>query len=98
MDFARIGDFPEINFHFKQRLIMTNSIVEILIGYVVVITLFTGLPTIVLTVVFLPGLMRTTGETIGTSDRMKGTAVVAQSATVLSRPGGNRTSTRANTT
>lgn len=46
---------------------MTNSIAELAMGYGFAILLFAGLPTVVLLVVFLPGLMRTTGETIGAS-------------------------------
>jgi len=76
---------------------MTNSVVEILVTYAFVITLFVGLPTIVLAVVFLPGLMRTTGETIGISDCREDSAVVAKSKRVISRPGPKRTLTMANT-
>lgn len=42
---------------------MTNSIAEMLLGYGFAIALFAGLPAIV----FLPALMRTTGEAIGAS-------------------------------
>lgn len=47
---------------------MTNTIVEMIMGYGFAILLFAGLPAILFLVVFLPGLMRTTGETIGSSD------------------------------
>ena len=46
---------------------MNNSVIEMLIAYGFVIALFVGLPAIVFLVVFLPALMRTTGETIGAS-------------------------------
>ena len=46
---------------------MTNSIAEIVLGYGFAIVLFAGLPAVVFLMVFLPGLMRTTGETIGAS-------------------------------
>ena len=46
---------------------MNNSLIEMLIAYGFVIALFVGLPAIVFLVVFLPALMRTTGETIGAS-------------------------------
>lgn len=75
---------------------MTNSIVEILITYVFVISLFVGLPAIVFAVVFLPGLMRTTGETIGSSARQSA-VVVAKSMKVPSRRARQRTLTMANT-
>lgn len=63
---------------------MAHSIVEILISYAFVIALFVGLPAIVLAIVFLPGLMRTTGETIGSSDLEKNAVVVAKSNRVPS--------------
>lgn len=62
---------------------MAHSIAEIIILYAFVIALFVGLPAIVLAIVFLPGLMRTTGETIGSSD-LKNHAVVARSTMVPS--------------
>jgi hypothetical protein len=46
---------------------MTNSIAEMLLGYGFAIALFAGLPAIVFLIVFLPALMRTTGEAIGAS-------------------------------
>jgi len=46
---------------------MNNSVIEMLIAYGFVIMLFVGLPAIVFLVVFMPALMRTTGETIGAS-------------------------------
>ena len=64
---------------------MAHSIAEILISYAFVITLFVGLPATVFAVVFLPGLMRTTGETIGSSDLDRDTVVVAKSTRVASR-------------
>jgi hypothetical protein len=79
-----------------QLLITSNYINVILIGCAFVIALFVGLLTIVLAVVFLPGLMRTTGETIGSSDPKKNAAVVANSVRVASRPRHNRTLTTAN--
>ncbi len=63
---------------------MAHSIAEILISYAFVIALFVGLPAIVLAVVFLPGLMRTTGETIGSSDLENDAVVVAKSTRVPS--------------
>ena len=48
---------------------MTSTIAEMVMGYGFAILLFAGLPAILFLVVFLPGLMRTTGETIGSSDR-----------------------------
>jgi hypothetical protein len=47
---------------------MTNSLTEILLAYGFTIVLFAGLPAIVLLMVFIPGLMRTTGETVGLSE------------------------------
>jgi Sec-independent protein translocase protein TatA len=44
---------------------MTHAVSELAIGYVFSLLLFAGLPAIVFLIVFLPGLMRTTGETIG---------------------------------
>ncbi|MFO7627908.1 MAG: hypothetical protein R6W06_00015 [Prochlorococcaceae cyanobacterium] len=76
---------------------MTHSIAEILIGYVFVTALFVGLPTIVLAVVFLPGLMRTTGETIGSFDCQKDDTVVAKSMRVPSRRARKHPLTMANT-
>ena len=64
---------------------MTHSIVELLIGYAFVFVLFAGLPAIVFAVVFLPGLMRTTGETIGSSARQKDTVVVQSMSVPPSR-------------
>lgn len=52
---------------------MEHSIAEILMTYALVIAFFVGLPSIVFAVVFLPALMRTTGETIGFSERLKTT-------------------------
>ncbi len=75
---------------------MSNSIAEILITYAFVIALFVGLPAIVFAVVFLPGLMRTTGETIGTSDREKD-PVVVKSTRVASRRALKKRLTMANT-
>ena len=46
---------------------MNSSVIEILVAYGFVIVLFVGLPAIVFLVVFMPALMRTTGETIGAS-------------------------------
>lgn len=43
---------------------MTSTIAEMVMGYGFAILLFAGLPAILFLVVFLPGLMRTTGETI----------------------------------
>jgi hypothetical protein len=51
-----------------ERLVMSNSLAEILLAYAFTIVLFAGLPAIVLLMVFLPGLMRTTGETVGLSE------------------------------
>lgn len=47
---------------------MTNSIVEIILGYGFTLVLFVGLPAVLFLMIFLPGLMRTTGETIGASE------------------------------
>lgn len=44
---------------------MTHSVSELAVGYAFSLLLFAGLPAVVFLVVFLPGLMRTTGETIG---------------------------------
>ena len=68
-----------------QSFTMAHSIAEILISYAFVTALFVGLPATVFAVVFLPGLMRTTGETIGSSDREKDAVVVAKSTRVASR-------------
>jgi hypothetical protein len=46
---------------------MVNTVAELVMGYGFAIALFAGLPAVVLLMVFLPGLMRTTGETIGAS-------------------------------
>jgi hypothetical protein len=76
---------------------MANSIAEILMGYAFVIALFVGLPTIIFAVVFLPGLMRTTGEIIGSSDRQNDAAVVAKSTRVPSHRALKQPLTMANT-
>ncbi|EDY39004.1 hypothetical protein CPCC7001_1883 [Cyanobium sp. PCC 7001] len=47
---------------------MTHSFAEIILGYGFAIALFAGLPAVLFLTVFLPGLMRTTGETIGASE------------------------------
>ncbi|WP_216901113.1 hypothetical protein [Synechococcus sp. CCY 9618] len=47
---------------------MTSTIIEMILGYGFVMVLFVGLPAMLFLVVFLPGLMRTTGETIGSSE------------------------------
>jgi hypothetical protein len=76
---------------------MANSLVEILIAYAFVIALFVGLPAIVFAIVFLPGLMRTTGETIGSSARQKVDTGVAYSMRVQSTSGRKQPLTMANT-
>lgn len=76
---------------------MTYSSAEILIGYAFVSALFVGLPTIVLAVVFSPGLIRTTGETIGSFDCQKEATVVAKSMRVPSRRARKQPLTMANT-
>ena len=76
---------------------MAHSIAEILISYAFVVALFVGLPAIMLAIVFLPGLMRTTGETIGSSDREKDAVVNAKSEKVLPRRALRQPLTMANT-
>jgi hypothetical protein len=76
---------------------MTHSIAEILISYAFVVALFVGLPAMVLAIVFLPGLMRTTGETIGSSDREKDAVVIAKPEEVLPRRALRQPLTMANT-
>lgn len=76
---------------------MAHSIAEILISYAFVVALFVGLPAIVLAIVFLPGLMRTTGETIGSSNRKKDAVVVAKPEEVLPRRALRQPLTMANT-
>jgi ABC-type dipeptide/oligopeptide/nickel transport system permease subunit len=78
------GFFLKLNPSTMQLFIMTQSLAEILIAYAFVTALFVGLPIIVFAIVFLPGLMRTTGEKIGSSDRQQATLVV-KSMTVPSR-------------
>jgi len=78
------GFFLKLNPSTMQLFIMTQSIAEILIAYAFVTALFVGLPIILFAVVFLPGLLRTTGESIGSSDRQQATLVV-KSMTVPSR-------------
>ena len=75
---------------------MANSITEILITYVFVLGLFLGLPAIVFAVVLLPGLMRTTGESIGSSTCQDAT-VNAKSKIVPSRRPRKQSLTMANT-
>ena len=53
---------------------MTNSFAEIILGYGFVIVLFAGLPAVVFLMLFMPGLMRTAGETIGGSQGKVGAA------------------------
>lgn len=76
---------------------MAHSIAEILISYAFVVALFVGLPAMVLAIVFLPGLMRTTGETIGSSDREKDVVVIAKPEEVLPRRALRQPLTMANT-
>lgn len=76
---------------------MAHSIAEILISYAFVVALFVGLPAMVLAIVFLPGLMRTTGETIGSSHREKDAVVIAKPEEVLPRRALRQPLTMANT-
>jgi hypothetical protein len=76
---------------------MAHSIAEILISYAFVVALFVGLPAMVLAIVFLPGLMRTTGETIGSSDREKDAVVIPKPEEVLPRRALRQPLTMANT-
>ncbi|MCP9915292.1 hypothetical protein [Cyanobium sp. ATX 6F1] len=63
---------------------MTNSIAEIILGYGFTLVLFVGLPAVLFLMIFLPGLMRTTGETVGASGP-KGLAIAAVSKKVALR-------------
>ena len=47
---------------------MTQSLAEIILTYGFTIVLFAGLPAIIFLIIFLPGLMHTTGETIGATE------------------------------
>lgn len=47
---------------------MPQSFTEIILAYGFTIVLFAGLPAIIFQIIILPGLMRTTGETIGTTE------------------------------
>lgn len=76
---------------------MAHSTAEILNSYAFVITLSVGLLAVVLAIVFWPGLMRTTGETIGSSDRKKDAVVIAKSEKVLPRRSLRQPLTMANT-
>lgn len=60
--------------HRVERCIMANSFAEIILGYGFAIVLFAGLPAVVFLMLFLPGLMRTTGEAIGASQENASTA------------------------
>ena len=48
---------------------MNPPLAQLLLAYGCLGLLFVGLPTVVVGITFLPSLMRTVGETIGTSQR-----------------------------
>ena len=65
---------------------MTSTIVELILGYGFALLLFVGLPAILFLVVFLPGLMRTTGETIGSSAARPSGGIVLSRMVSTRRP------------
>jgi hypothetical protein len=76
---------------------MIHSTAEVLMAYLFASALFIGLPAITFTVVFLPGLMRTTGETIGSSRREDNADAAPESTRAPSLHSAKQPLTMANT-
>ncbi len=70
-----------------------STITQLVLGYGFAFALFVGLPAILFVVVFLPGLMRTTGEGIGRQEALE-TQAQATSLKVPFRTSAPRPSVR----